>query len=144
MIVYVIERGEYSDRYVHAVVEDEELAKKVVERLNEYYAKDYEFKDASYTAYDTNQFLNHLNDVVAYYVTFDEINFSAIALDCIDSYSCDVYKKYKDIDRTMYLGDDDKRYGYKEQYIVFARDKEHAIKIAQDMRMKRLAEEQGL
>ena len=113
MIVYVIERGEYSDRYVHAVVEDEELAKKVVERLNEHYAKDYKYKDAQYTAYDTNQFSHHLNDVVAYYVTYDEINFSAEALDCINSYSWDdVYEKYKDIDRTMYLGDDDKRYGF--------------------------------
>lgn len=135
MIVYVIEVGEYSDRYVYTVVETEKLAKQVIE----HYRQLHSYGSIECTEMDTERFSNSLKGIKIYDVYY--YNYDT---------NWNVYKHW-----TVYKQDDDDFCRYpkstcceitnvREKYVIYAKSEEQALKIAQDMRMKRLAEEQGL
>ena len=119
MKIFVIEKGIYSDRHVIGVAESEEDAKAFVGAINNKYNT-----DCSYEEWDTNQIkTNKLKFHVEYlcgdwYVSFDDY---------------DAFGSYNESTEI-----------YEDNWIIFAKSSEQAIKIAQDMRAERLAIEKEI
>ena len=119
MIVYVIEKGQYSDRYVVGVVETEEEAKKICDTLNNLNNVRYYENDATYGAFDTKSFqTKQMRFRVEH--EYDDWNVQ------YDDY--DIYSEYKESCAI-----------YKGFYIVYANSPAQAIKIAQDIEAKEYA-----
>lgn len=121
MKVYVIEKGQYSGRYVAAVTDNEEEAKLICEAIAD---KNYE-DDATYTEFDTEQFRTNLLRFEVSYYTYDEP----------EVHFCE-YWEWNEIKSNTRIHED--------EYVVFARNKEEALKIAQDMRAEGIAKRKGI
>jgi len=121
MKVYVIEKGQYSDRHVVGVVETKEEADKICDILNR---TDESYKDTTWTEYDTTQFhTDRLRFIVEYafeqwFIEYDDYN---------------LYSKYTE-----------STCDYEGHYIIYAKTPEQALKIAQDMEAQLKAEKEGL
>lgn len=127
MKVYVIEQGEYSDRHVVGVVENEEDAKRICEAIGrKWHGK----TDTGYLEFDTEQFTvnKQLRFIVYCYDSWREKNHWVAEYDTYD-----FYKQYPET--TM---------DYEGHYIVYAKDSDHAIKIAQDMDAEYRAKKEGI
>lgn len=123
MIVYVIETGQYSDRHVVGVTDNEEKAKQICDAINSSRGI---FKDSTiYTVYDTDQFQTQK---LRYTVDFS----------MGDSPVCE-YDGYGFYD--YYI---EKRLEHPDFFIVYADTPEQAIKIACDMRAEAEAERNGI
>jgi len=118
MKVYIIEKGWYSDRWIVGVTESEEVAKRIVS------AYDYD-GDSSYRVYDTDQFQNKPFRFKVEYWSEETWNAEV-----------DAYETYSGYDTNTLIDID--------EYIIFAKTKEQAIKIAQDMRAEYKAREEGV
>lgn len=128
MKVYVVEQGCYSDRHIAGIAESQEEAKEIAEVVagvrNPYYVRD----DVTITEYDTKAFANgRLKFLVNFYN--DTANVENLSL-CQERIEDD----YSETGYIPELG----------RYVVFARDKEQAVKIARDMEAQRKAEEAGV
>ena len=115
MKVYVIEQGCYSDRHVVGVVETEQEAKEICENLLN--GND----DAGYEEYDTKRFEMELPRFYVY-LCFGEWN--------VKYDDGGIFERYKENTED-----------YEDHFVIFAKTKEVALKIAQDMRALRLAKE---
>ena len=108
MKVYVIQQGEYSDRHIVGVVADENEAKRVSRAISGNIGYNHGF----YEEFDTDQFKNNLLGFIV-----------------SDYYGCGFWKAeydpYTDYKDNVRLND--------HKYIIYAKDKEQAVKIAQDM-----------
>ena len=117
MKVYVITKGCYSSYHIVGVCLDKKKAKEIAEAVSEEPRSLYE---ARVEEYDTDAFVTGLK----YYVSY--------------------------VDGIWYAGIDDydehqSNYAYSDKsFIVYAKDKEHAVKIAQDMRAEYIAKESGV
>ena len=115
MKVYVIEKGCYSDRHVVGVVETEQEAKEICKNILS------DDDSASYEEYDTKKFETELPRFCVYFcfgewvAEYDDIG---------------IYESYKESTED-----------YENHFVIFAKTKEVALKIAQDMRALRLAKE---
>ncbi len=126
MKVYVVEHGEYSDRHVVAVVDNEEKAKLLVDRLGE---------EANYTMFDTEDpNLGMLFEGYARYWVIRAINGTTTAcrVDFSLNFDSVVHEKTDHMGRTAYVTE------------VLAPTEEHAVKIANDRFAKYLAQKAGL
>ena len=109
MDVYVIEKGCYSDRHVVGVTETQEEAERICELLNRIKYDAY----ANWEKYDTHQFITKpmrflvSNDFDEWRVDFDDY---------------DLYKNYTENSEI-----------YEGYYVIYAREPDVAIKIAQDL-----------
>ena len=122
MRVFIILRGHYSGRYIAGVVETEEEAKRICDAINcssvSYH------NDAYYEEHDTKQFITKKLQWVV------EWAYPGWDVRCADTYEHD------DITESTEYYD-----GY---YVVFADNKDQAIKIAQDIRAEKMAEREGV
>lgn len=123
MEVYVVEKGCYSDRRVEAVVETEEEAKE----LCRFFGSRYD--DVSYTKFDTKSF--QTTKKFAFEVNLGSANEGPTA-------------EYEGTGYYDWLKGENTYIGAFPDWIIFARDPEQAIKIAQDLEAERLAKERGL
>lgn len=123
MIVYVIETGQYSNRHVVGVTDNEEKAKQVCDAIN---GSQGTFKDSTiYTAYDTDQFqIQKLRYTVDFSMGDSPV------------YEYDGYGYYD-----YYI---ENRLEYPDFFIVYADTPEQALKIAYDMRAEAEAERNGV
>ena len=115
MKVYVITKGVYSDYHIVGVVLDKNRAEEIVETISTTHSK------AFVEEYDTDSFATCLRFEV-YYIYG---NWNAI----VDEYN------NKHMNNCLYD---------ENHFIVYAKDKDHAIKIAQDMRAEYLAKKKGI
>ena len=115
MKVYVIEKGIYSDRRVIGVVETKEEAEAVVNAI-----KSNDDDSVTYEEYDTHQFKTSLLFHVEYICGDWHVN----------------YYDWERVDKSVET--------YEDNWIVLAKNRNQAIKIAQDMRARRLAKEKGI
>lgn len=119
MKVYVLEKGQYSDRHIIGVVDSKEKAEKISHML-----------DATSTEWDTEQF--EIPNNVVYEVYDPEFsNWTNEWEACYDDWS--LYSDFKD-----------NKEEYEGHYIIHANTPEQAIKIAQDMKAEKLANETGI
>lgn len=117
MKVYVITKGCYSGYHIVGVCLDKKKAKKIAEAVSEEPRSLYE---ARVEEYDTDAFVAGFR----YHV----------------SYADDIW--YADIDD---FDEHRNNYAYNDRsFVVYAKDKEHAVKIAQDMRAEYMAKESGV
>jgi superfamily II DNA or RNA helicase len=119
MKVYVITKGAYSDYHIVAVVLDKTRAEEIVKAVSNP-GWSFGFGEARIEEYDTDTFATQ--------------------------YAYDVYYRskrwYADIDE---YADHQSNHVYNDHsFLVFAKDKDHAIKIAQDMRAEYLATKKGI
>lgn len=119
MKVYVITKGDYSDYHIVGVTTDKDKAETVAKEVS----GEWQFNTASVETYDTDQFLTRLR----YRVEFDGLRWSAH----FDDYN--YYDKYAENHAFSNVC-----------FIIYADTKEEAIKVAQDMRAKMLAEKEGI
>lgn len=122
MLVYVIETGQYSDRHVVGVTDNEEKAKQVCDAIND--GRIIFRNSATYTAYDTDQFQMQK---LRYTVDFN-VNDSPVCE--FDDWLYDQYTE-----NTLVCP------GF---FVIYADTPEQAIKIACDMRAEAKAERNGL
>lgn len=129
MIVYVIEKGYYSDRYIIGVTDSKETAEIIKNQYNQN-------GDTTYTEYNTEQFK-----------VIKPMRYS-IGFICKSNrwYGFpDEFGSKEEYDSSVYLGKSEDWSGDEiESYVVLANSLKQAIKIAQDMRAERCAEENGL
>lgn len=119
MKVYVIERGDYSDRHIVGVFESREEARNICKRLTP--EPD---ESISCVEYDTNQFsANRMRFIVDKFLGEWDANH--------DDY--DLYNMY-----TENVCD------YEDHYVIYANSANQAIKIAQDMEAQIRAEKEGI
>ena len=117
MKVYVITKGCYSDYHIVGVSLDKKKAKKIAEAVSE---EPRGLHKACVEEYDTDAFVAGFRYHVSY------------------------------VDGIWYVDIDDfdehqNNYAYNNRsFIVYAKDKEHAVKIAQDMRAEYMAKESGV
>ena len=124
MKIYVIERGEYSSKYVYGVVASKEEAERVCQNIN---SGSFAYhNDARYEEFDTDQFVTKGLKWVVEYEYYEEWTAR-----CEDTYDF-----YEDQTENCEL--------YDGCYIVFADNKDQAIKIAQDIRAEKIAEREGV
>ena len=117
MKVYVIEKGYYSDRHIIGVVETKKEADEICKVL--YDTNSHDKDSIGYTEYDTKLFqINLLRFHVSYLCNEWEAEY--------DDY--DIYKEYKENTEI-----------WEDNYIIYANSPDQAIKIAQDMRVEKLA-----
>ena len=116
MKVYVITKGCYSDYHIVGVSLDKERAEEIVKAVTE--EPEYLYK-ACVEEYDTDQFNN---SSLRFLVNYDS-EWTAQ----YDEYDC-----REDYKQNTCFGEN--------SFVVYAKDKEHAIKIAQDMRAEYMAE----
>jgi len=122
MKIYVIEKGCYSDRHIIAVVETKAEAEEICKAISGRYRYD----KADYTEYDTKQFQTGLFRF--------EVKGSGYGNDWEADY--DDYDFYSKIIENTRI--------YDGEYIIYARNKEEAVKIAQDMEAVYKAEKAGI
>lgn len=121
MKVYVIEKGQYSDRHIIAVSDSPEKA----EEIRAAVSGKYRGEEATITEYDTNQFAN-----------------SVFRYEVIEDYN-DIWRvKYDDWNLNWQYPES--CHAYADTYIVYAKNPDQAIKIAQDIKAQRKAEEEGV
>ena len=118
MKVYVLEKGRYSDRHIIGVVDSKEKAEKISHML-----------DATSSEWDTEQFETQNN--VVYEVYDPEFNWSNEWEASYDDWGLYSYSK-------------ENKEEYEGHYIIRANTPEQAIKIAQDMKAEKLANETGI
>lgn len=118
MKVYVLEKGQYSDRHVIGVVDSREKAEKISHML-----------DATSTEWDTEQF--EIPNNVVYEVFDPEFNYG------------DEWKAFYD-DWGLYSDYKENKEEYEGHYIIRSNTPEQAIKIAQDMKAEKLAKKTEL
>lgn len=128
MKVYVVEEGYYSDRHIAGIAESQEEAKEIARAVtgarNPYYVRD----NVTITEYDTKAFANgRLKFLVNFYDNTVSVENLSLCQERIED----------DYAETSYIPELD-------EYVVFARDKEQAVKIARDMEAQRKAEEAGV
>lgn len=122
MLVYVIETGQYSDRHVVGVTDNENKAKEICKAIE---GGRLIFKGTTYTPYDTDQFQTQK---LRYTVDFN--------MD--DSPVCE----YDDYGYYDYHTENTLEYpGF---FVIYADSPEQAIKIASDMHAEAEAERNGL
>ena len=136
MKVYIITKGEYSDYRICCVATDKERA----EFLRKYFSDDW--RQAEIEIFDTDDFAPILEGNEMYTVTFNpDGTAKAYKVDDPDLY--DRNRKVYSM-RTMTANG---KFGYTYSVTVFARDSEHAIKIASDIlaewKYRKQIEEQG-
>jgi hypothetical protein len=128
MKVYVVEKGVYSDRHIVGVTESQEEAKEIARVVagarNPYYVRD----DITITEYDTKAFASGRFKFLVIFCD-DEVT-----VECLSINQGIIEDDYTE---TSYIPELD-------EYVVFARDKEQAVKIARDMEAQRKAEEAGV
>ena len=115
MKVYVITKGAYSDYHIVAVVLDKQRAEEIVKAVS-----DSEWSFAQIEEYDTDTFATQYAYSISYYGRRWYANIDEYT----DHQSNHIYNDHS--------------------FLVFAKDKDHAIKIAQDMRAEYLAKKKGL
>lgn len=118
MKVYVIEKGEYSDRRIIGVTLTEEEANEIKDTIESY-------DDTTVTEYDTDQFKTSL------------FRFEV----CLPRGDVEFRFLYENEGKKSHL---DYVCGRSAYYIVYAKTREHALKIASDMEARRMAEESGI
>ena len=118
MKIYVIQKGEYSDKHIIGVTDDKCKAETVSNAIGGWY-----------TEFDTDQFT--IPRCIRYQV-YDPVN----------SYTDDWLAEYDDWE--IYDNYKENSIVYDGLYIIYADSPQQAIKIAQDMRAEKLAEEKGL
>lgn len=118
MKVYVMQRGQYSDRHIVGVVDDEEKAKTICSML-----------DAFYSEWDTNQF--DVSNCLRFTVHNPDTSYTGDWMAELDDY--DIYDEYKE--NGVY---------YDGFYVIYANSPDEAIRIAQDMEAQIKAERAGL
>lgn len=119
MKIYVIQKGEYSDRHIIGITETEDLAKKIVEATSDKYYKSF------YQEFDTDQF----KDARHRYI--------------VSNWTDEWKAEYDDYDIYEYYGNDNKMISEFE-FVIFAENQEQAIKIAQDMLAENKAKKAGI
>lgn len=122
MLVYVIETGQYSDRHVVGVTDNEEKAKQICDAING--SRGIFNSSTTYAAYDTDQFQTQK---LRYTVDFNIDDFP------VCEYDDWLYDQYTE-NALVYPG----------FFIIYADTPEQAIKIACDMRAEAEAERNGL
>lgn len=115
MKIYVIQKGEYSDRHIVGVTDDKNKAKKLCDML-----------DASFSEFDTEQF--SIPNSLRFEVWNPSNSYTGGWIAEYDDY--DIYDNYKE-----------NAIDYDGHYIIYADSPQQAIKIAQDMRAEKLAKE---
>lgn len=117
MKVYVITKGAYSDYHIVAVVLDKTRAEEIVKAVSD---PKWSFGEARVEEYDTDTFATQY------------------------AYSVNYYDRrwYANIDE--YTDHQSNHVNNDHSFLVFAKDEDHAIKIAQDMRAEYLAKKKGL
>lgn len=121
MKVWVIEKGEYSDRYVAGVVASEEQAQIIKETIEKQTAARGYSIHVSISEFDTDQFITSDNRIqFQVELEWDGKWFATPGFD-------------------SWFGEDTT-----DTFLVMARTPEEAIKIAQDRRAKMLAEREGI
>ena len=130
MKVYVIMKGEYSERHIVAVTLDKEKAEKLKKYhssiCDEAYVEEYEIDETPESVFENQQ--------TVYSVTIEKSG-KSLVLPATTHFGETPYKPrfYFSDDRTMTF----------TAYLT-AKDEEHALKAAQDKRAKMLAEMFGL
>lgn len=127
MKVYVIEKGLYSDHYIIGVTDSKETAITIQKQ----YDRD---NDTSYTEYDTDDF--KVVKPMGYTVFYNTRTGAWGGY--IDGHDVHNYTQ------SEYLGENTYGNDIREYYGILADSLDQAIKIAQDMRMMRLAKENNL
>ncbi len=117
MIVYVVEKGEYSSRHIVGVTLNPETAARL-EKL-----ADSEYERAFTTEYETD--------------VYDDKRQKFIVEDIDGEWDAELDTR----GRFGYIKENTTLWG---EYMVFAESKEQAIKIAQDMKAQKLAEKNGV
>lgn len=121
MKVYIIEKGQYSDRHVVGVVETKKEAEEICKAISGKWKDD----KATYEEYDTKQFqTHHIRFLITHYYN--------------DEWECE----YDDYD--LYSRYEENIEDYDRHYVIYANSPNQAIKIAQDMRAEKLAKEKGI
>ena len=123
MVIYVIETGQYSDRHVVGVTDNEDKAKEICKAIND--SRLIFNNSTTYTPYDTDQFQTQK---LRYTVDFNVDDSPVCEYDDYGVY--DFY--YENIME------------YPGFFIIYADTPEQAIKIACDMRAEAEAERNGL
>lgn len=118
MKIYVMQKGQYSDRHVIGVTDNKDKAIKICDMI-----------DANWSEWDTDQF--NLPNVMRFTVSNPYNSYTNEWLAEFDDY--DIYDEYKD-NSVVYDG----------YYVVYADSPNTAIKIAQDMEAQIKAERAGL
>lgn len=123
MKVYVIEYNNYSDSYIYGVVEDEEVAKEMVKRLGDSF---------TYDEFDTKSI--SLQKLIPY--TIGIRNNGSIYLE-------------EPLERFMHEYDNENKIYIEYEngnlvFLIWAKDLDHAKKIACDMRAEYLAKKKGV
>lgn len=119
MKIYVIEKGQYSDRRVVGVTDNKQMAIKICKMgSNHKYMAD----DITYSEWDTEQFSNGL---IRYRVEY-----------FLGDWNYEFDDFWGEYDSNIEV--------YEDTFIIFADSPEQAIKIAQDMRAERIAKQKGL
>ena len=117
MKVYIITKGAYSDYRIVAVVLDKKRAKEIVKAVSD---PKWSFEEARIEEYDTDTFATQY----AYDVNYHDKRWYAEIDEYADHQSNHAYNDHS--------------------FLVFAKDKDHAIKTAQDMRAEYLAKKKGI
>lgn len=123
MKVYVIMKGEYSDRHVVGVTIDEEKAEKIADAVSD--RGGYGYGDARVVEYDTDEFETMR---IRYTATWYEDGEWVV--------ESDTHGEYATYTENCIL--------FRNTYLVYAENREQALKIAQDMRAQELAKENGI
>lgn len=120
MKIWIVQKGQYSDRHIIGVTESEELAKKIAKATSDSYYNSF------YEEYDTNQFTDKTRH--RYTVSYWCNEWSAD----YDDYG--LYEEY---------GNNNKMFS-EDEYVITAENQEQAIKIAQDMLAESKAKKAGI
>lgn len=120
MKVYVIQKGVYSSKFIVGVVESKEEADQICEAISD----DHYGGKAFYEEFNTEDFKTNL-------IKFKVNNsYGEWDAEYCEPYEWDQY--------------DHNVIAYDDYYIVYAHNKEEAIKIAQDMKAEELAKKKGV
>lgn len=131
MKVYVVEEGCYSDRHIVGIAESPEEARMIKDAITDKKTAHW-FRDdcITITEYDTKAFKDgRLKFIVSFYGKSE----TAI----IEEATIGQSRWHDDCTETCYLSEYDR-------YVVFAKSREQAVKIARDMEAQRKAEEAGV
>lgn len=132
MKVYVVQKGHYSDMHIIAVTENKETANEIAKAAcNKGWIAG---PDTYVEEYDTKQFET---GIVKFDVDLWEDAF-------IDNEDIDIDEQVEYVDYDLYEEYTENTRMSKGRYIIFAKSKEQALKIAQDMEAEYKAIEAGI